>query len=188
MKKTMIAMMVLCGAATGASAQIAPQGDATDGLPHVGAVDGTNGVSSVATWSFWTFSANAGDNINIEVNRLVSALDPVSSVVFGDATGTPFASATGTSIFDWSGPGLSTVIAFGDDDDPANVPGGPWGDPNYGFVAGSTGVYTVAVASYASATPGPHAFEIIVTGSTVPTPGALGLLAMGGLVAARRRR
>lgn len=188
MKKTMIAMMVLCGAAAGASAQIVPQGDATDGLPHAGTVDGTNEVSSVATWSFWTFSANAGDNINIEVNRMVADLDPVSSVVFGNATGTPFASVTGITIFDWSAPGLSSVIASGDDDDPANVAGGPWGDPNYGFTAADTGVYTIAVASYISATPGPHAFEIIVTGSTVPTPGALGLLAMGGLVAVRRRR
>jgi MYXO-CTERM domain-containing protein len=186
MRMAGVLVAVMAGAA---QAQVAPWADLTDGLPHFGTVTGGSvDLTDVGSWAFFTFSANAGDNIDIEVNRLIGDIDPASSVVFGDATGVPFASLTGTWMFDWSGPGLSATVAFGDDEDPPALPG-PFGDPHYGFLAASTGVYTVAVCNYAG-NPGtaPWRVEAIVTGSTAPAPGSLALLAAGGLLAGRRRR
>ena len=71
-----------------------------------------------------------------------------------------------------------------------NIPG-PFGDPNYAFAAPSTGVYTVAVASFLSTLPFPGAgydFDITVTVSTIPAPGALALLGLAGMCTLRRRR
>lgn len=185
----MLAVVALSGAA---DAQVATLGDLTSGAPGVGTITtpgNTIAIGTASAWGFWTFSANAGDAINIEVDRTTGPLDPASSVVFGNANGLAFAALTGTSIFDWSGPGLSANIASGDDNDPPAIPG-PFGDPNYGFVAADTGVYTVAVGSFASGTmpAGGYGYSIIVTGSTVPAPGALALLGLAGMVSSRRRR
>jgi MYXO-CTERM domain-containing protein len=174
-----------------AGAQVASLGDLSSGATAIGNISGgTIAIGDASFWDFWTFSANAGDLINIEVDRLAGGLDPASSVVFGNATGIPFASLTGFDVFTWSGPGLSIVLASGDDDDPPAIPG-PFGDPNYAFAAPSTGVYTVAVASFLSTLPFPgtgYDYNITVTGSTIPAPGALALLGMAGLCTIRRRR
>ena len=180
---------VLTAAIAGtAGAQVTILGDLTSGATASGTITGGSiDVADASFWGFWTFSANAGDLINVEVDRTTGGLDPASSVVEGNAAGLAFASLTGFSIFDWSGPGLSPTVAFGDDDDPPALPG-PFGDPNYSFVAGTTGVYTVAVASFASSGSPPWGYEITVTGSSVPAPGALALLGLAGLIGSRRRR
>lgn len=186
--KKILALVAVAGLAAAANAQVTPQANVTNGAWYPGTITtGTNSIASAPGWAFFIFQANAGDAINIEVDRAIGDLDPVSSVVFGDASGTAFAALTGTNIFNWSGPGLSAVITSGDDNDGPALPG-PWGDPNYGFVAPSTGTYTVAVASYFSAGSPPYDMLIQVLGSTVPTPGSMALLGLGGLAAIRRRR
>lgn len=186
--KKVFALVAVAGLAAATNAQILPQANVTNGTWYSGVVTGSGiGTLDAAGWEFYIFQANAGDAITIEVDRAVGDLDPVSSVVFGDATGLLFAALTGNNIFDWSGPGLSATLIAGDDNHPPALPG-PWGDPFYGFIAPSTGTYTVAVASFASAGSPPYDMMIQVLGSTVPTPGSMALLGLGGLAAIRRRR
>jgi len=187
--KKVLALVAVVGIAAAANAQVTPQANVTNGAWYPGTVtnSGGIGIGGASGWAFFIFQANAGDSITIEVDRAIGDLDPASGVVFGDATGTLFAALTGSSVFDWSGPGLSANLAAGDDNHPPALPG-PWGDPFYGFIAGSTGTYTVAVASFASAGAPPYDMWIQVLGSTVPTPGSLALLGLGGLAAIRRRR
>lgn len=182
--RTTLAILAVAGLAAVSNAQVVINGDVTF-APGFGSIT-TNGdtTANPAAWTYWTFSANAGDNLDVEVNRLVGELDPIAAVVLGNLAGAAFAD----NIFSNPIMGLP-LVAAGDDNDPANLPG-PWGDPHMAFVAPATGVYTIAVSSFASAqipTPG-YVHEVIVRGSTVPAPGAAGLLALGGLIAARRRR
>ena len=180
--KIMLAAFALIGAAGLANGQITITGDLTNGATQVGSVTGS-GTGNSAGWGWYTFSANAGDSIAIDVNRLVGDLDPASGCWEGDATG----DAVGdfSSIF-INGTSLA-LVGSGDDNVGPNLPG-PWGDPSYGFIAPSTGIYSVAVASFASTGQPPYRFDITVTGSTVPAPGAAALLGLGGFVATRRRR
>lgn len=186
--KKILALVAVAGLAAAANAQVTPQANVTNGAWYPGVVTGSGtAIGGASGWAFFIFQANAGDAITIEVDRAIGDLDPASSVVFGDASGTAFAALTGTSVFNWSGPGLSATLAGGDDDHPPALPG-PWGDPFYGFVAPSTGTYTVAVASFASQGAPPYDMMIQVLGSTIPTPGSMALLGLGGLAAIRRRR
>jgi MYXO-CTERM domain-containing protein len=182
--KTALTLLALSFAATAANAQVVINGDVTtsSGIGAITTSGGTTGNPSA--WTYWTFSANAGDNIDWQVNRLVGELDPVANVVMGNLAGAAF----GGSIFDSTLMGLPNV-SYSDDSDAPNVPG-PWGDPHGFFVAPTTGVYTIAVSSYASADmpEGGYLHEVIVTGSTAPTPGAAAVLALGGLAGCRRRR
>ena len=79
----------------------------------------------------------------------------------------------------------ATLVGTGDDDDPPNV-GGPFGDPNYSFAIANTGWYATAVGNFLG-NPGVGEYNITITGQT-PEPGALSLLALGGLALLRRRR
>lgn len=179
-------LLVSAFAAAGASAQIAPLGNLTNGATQAGVVSSTSGTATPSQWDWWIFQANAGDLITIEVDRTVAALDPVSAAWQGDATGVAFGNFI--DIFS-SGTGFPQV-GFGDDEDPAAVPGGPWADPLYSFTAGVNGTYTVAVSSFASNPPpaGGYGYTITVSGSTVPAPAGLAAIGLVGLVAARRRR
>lgn len=179
-------LLVSIVAAAGANAQIAPLGNLTNGATQVGTVSSASTTTSPSLWDWWIFQANAGDSITIEVDRLVAALDPVSAAWQGNATGAAFGNFV--DIFS-SGAGFPQV-GFGDDEDPAFVPGGPWADPLYGFVAPTTGWYTVAVSSFASNPPPQegYRYQITVTGSTVPAPAGMAALGLLGLVVARRRR
>src|SRR5690606_26108894 len=99
--------------ATSANGQVAINADVTT-TPATGAitVDGnTNG--NPAAWTYWTFCAVAGDNIQWEVDRLVDELDPVASVVIGNLEGAAFAG----TIFDDPLMGLP-VVSSSDDADP----------------------------------------------------------------------
>lgn len=186
--KRVLALVAVAGIATAANAEIAIQANVTNGAWYPGIVTGSGvDVVGASGWAFFIFQANVFDHITIEVDRAIGDLDPASSVVFGDATGVDFAALTGNNIFNWSGPGLTAPIAFGDDNHPPALPG-PYGDPAYAFIASSTGTYTVAVGSWVSAGSPPYAINIQVLGSTAPTPGSLALLGLGGLAAIRRRR
>lgn len=191
MKKA-IALIALAGLASAASAQYVSMGNLTNGLPQFGSFpEGTtNGQNTPSTWHLWLFQANAGDNITVDVDRTAAALDPVSAAFFGNANGAAFPPfptfILNEAAIEAAIPGLSWV-GEGDDNEP-DAFGGPFGDPLYGFVAPNSGTYSVFVASFASSTVGPQQYQIVVTGSTVPTPGALALLGLGGFAAARRRR
>lgn len=170
-----------------ASAQVVVSGDLTNGASQNGVitVNGNTNTNSSA-WSYWTFAANAGDNINVNVDRITGELDPIAAVHFGNVAGASFADLP--DLINWNAAGL-TFVAIGDDDEPPAVPG-PFGDPNFGFVAANSGIYSIAVSSFASGQipANGYQFSIVVTGSTVPTPAAATLLGLGGLVALRRRR
>lgn len=190
--KLALALAAVAGLTTAASAQYASMGNLTNGATQSGSFPAgfVGGQTTPSSWHLWTFQANAGDNITVSVSRTAPALDPVSSTYFGNANGLAFAPA-GTFILDEvaiqaAHPSL-TFAAEGDDDVDDGF-GGPWGDPLYNFVAGNSGTYSVFVASFLSSTAGVREYDITVTGSTVPTPGAFALLGLGGLAAARRRR
>ncbi len=174
------ALVAISGLAHG---QIAPLADLTDGEKFEGQLPDNSINDESDTWHWFTFSANAGDAINIEVDRTVDNLDPVSGAWLGDATGSAFGNFP--DILD-DGIGFPQV-GSGDDDDPPATGNGPWGDPNYDFVAPETATYSVAVASFVSDPP-PWTYSITVSGSTVPAPASLALLGLGGALAIRRRR
>lgn len=190
--KVVLALIATAGLASAASAQYASMGNLTNGMTQSGSFPAgfVNGQTTPSSWHLWQFQANMGDNITVSVARTAPALDPVSSTFFGNANGAAFPPA-GTFILDELAiqaaiPGL---VFAGEGDD--NVPdgfGGPFGDPLYNFVAGNTGTYSVFVASFLSSATGVREYDITVTGSTVPTPGAVALLGLGGLAAMRRRR
>jgi len=193
MRNVVVCLVGACGLAAAAGAQpILPVADLTSGATVGSSIfaQGVNGGAQRAFWDFWTFSANAGDVIGIHVRRIDQGLDPMASVVFGNVTGldrtTEITDDGGA--FNWTGPGLSPVIASGDDD--IDQPG-PFGDPDFGFVAPATGVYSFIVAGFLSTEPFPengYAYTARVTGSTVPNPGAAAMLGLAGVVATRRRR
>lgn len=190
--KKIVAILALAGAAGAANARpVTSQGDLTFlGAPAPAIVTSqTISIADADGWAFFTFCATQGDMLEIEVDRAVNGnMDPASSVVFGDATGLAFGALTGTSIFNWSGPGLSANLAQGDDDDLPAIPG-PFGDPHYFLVAPSSGIYTVAISDFLGSGGPPFFSQIDVRGNhCVPAPGAAALLGLGGLIAGRRRR
>jgi hypothetical protein len=164
------------------------QGQLFDGVAGLGAVplngDG-NGVDNPGDWDWWYFYAETGNAVNIEVNRLSGDIDPASSAhqVTLAFPSLPADTAPMLSVFD--APAGTVLVGTGDDDDPANVPG-PFGDPNYDFVAGATGYYTVAIANFLGTAGGPGSYSVEVNGIT-PEPTSLALLGMGLLAFARRR-
>jgi MYXO-CTERM domain-containing protein len=190
--KNVLALVALAGLASAASAQYVSMGNLTNGLPQSGSFTPgfVGGQTTPSTWHLWLFQANAGDAITVSVARTAPALDPVSSAFFGNANGAAFPAA-GTFILDEAAimgaiPGL-TWVGEGDDNVDDSF-GGPFGDPLYNFIAPNSGTYSVFVASFLSSATGVREYDITVTGSTVPTPGAIALLGLGGLAASRRRR
>lgn len=186
MLRTILTASILLTVAGAAQAEVLmPIADLTDGVARQGNyVSGEDNVYAPATWQVYTIQANAGDNILIRVSRLTANVDPVAAAHLGDATGLDALGGL-DYIDDLSYFGLE-LVAFGDD----NVDdafGGPFGDPLFGFEAPETGVYTVITHMYGDY-PGNPGYEIQVTGSTVPAPGAAALAGIGGLLCVRRRR
>lgn len=183
--KKILAVLAVAGLAAAANGQVVINGDVTT-MSGIGAI-GTDGNTNLnpAAWTYWTFSANAGDVIDWEVNRLVDALDPIAAVYEGNMAGAAFGGEMGDDPL----MGLA-LIDIGDDEDGPFTGGGPFGDPHGGFIVATTGVYTICVSSFASDIIPPEGYvhEVIVRGSTAPAPGAAALVALGGLFAARRRR
>jgi MYXO-CTERM domain-containing protein len=159
--------------------------DGDVGLGRITLPGDGNGQDSPETWQWWSFFATAGDSINVDVDRLEANPDMVSATMFGGAS-LPGDSDPMTTILGGVAPAGSSYIASGDDDEDDGF-GGPFGDPNYGFIAGGTGWYAVVVANFLGA--GDGDYQIVVTGQTVPAPGsAVALLGLGGLTMLRRRR
>ena len=186
MKRTILSAAIALACVSAATAHvIAPIADLTDGVARVGNfVSGEDNFEAPSTWQVYTFQANAGDNINIRVSRLVADADPVAYAHLGDLTGADVIPGV-HYLDDLSDFGLE-YGAYGDDsvDDPF---GGPFGDPLFGFSAPSDGVYTIITHMYGDYAGNPP-YEIQVTGSSVPAPGAIALAGAGGLLCLRRRR
>jgi len=185
--RKLIGLLAVVGAAASVNAQVVITGDATFAPVNANIMTNGNTNTTPEAWSFVTFCANEGDTISVRVHRLVDALDPISSVVFGDMAGTAFAPA---SIGDDPLLGFS-VIGLGDDENGPFTGGGPFGDPQIDFVATMTGTYTVVTSSFASdgipSTGYLHQVEVLGS-SCIPGPASAGLVCLAGLFAARRRR
>jgi hypothetical protein len=185
MKRFVAAVLVGALVAPALAVPIVYQGTLTAGVPGLGNVplnaDG-NGNDNPADWQWWNFFATAGDNVDIEVNRLVGTIDPVSQASQNLAPDTnPMTTITGAT-----SPAGTVFMGGGDDNEPPNVPG-PFGDPRYGFVAPGTGMYSVVVGNFLGGTAGaPGDYSITVRGIT-PEPASFALLGIGALALLRRR-
>ncbi len=162
--------LVVLGMAGAASAQtVEILADLTPGDPVMGdfPADLVLGEETPTTWDFYEVTAAAGDLIRIEVDRLTDSLDPVSAAFFGEVGGQTLP-PDGTFILDAADFLPFTFIESGDDDDPPATGAGPFGDPNYTFVATEAGTYTIIVASFAS-DPGTLEYEVRATIGNAPT-------------------
>ncbi len=189
---TAAALIALASGTTHATT-IVSSGDLTGGAFVQGSTSAANyAIAPVSEFAWFTFSANAGDALTLDVNRTVNGnMDPIAYVHFGNAIGGD------TNLVPDAGnlTALGGVFILAADDTTAPAIPGPFGDPFAQFVAPSTGVYTVIVSNFFGNQIGPderYHFEIAVTGSTaaiVPLPSAgLATLAGLGIVAGRRRR
>ena len=191
MKARLVACV--CAVALTASVRVATatpivyEGDLV--LTPASTVSGTLAVAGffdeAAFADFWRFSAVAGQRIDIGGFRRDADYDMAFWIyrgVFSDTdqfTGGPF----GVGTFHSSQAGY---VGFFDDEAPAAIPGGPFGDPRATFIAPVTGLYTIAVTSNVSFGTGPYDYRL----AAVPEAGTLILMGAGltGIAAAARRR
>jgi hypothetical protein len=157
-----------------------------DGIPVVGQISQPNtdfintSFNNPVGAVYYSLYAVAASSVTVDGSRLSGPYDMsfwIFSGLFADT------SAFGTSF----STGDPAFIDFGDDEDPANIPG-PFDDPRSVFNAPVTGFYTVVVTNYDSNGTPPYDFELTANGvitangvSAVPEPTTL-LLLGGGLL------
>lgn len=182
---------LLCLQLDAAADPIVYDGTLVNGVTAPGEI-GAGDVGNALQADYWRFWATAGDNVTVITRRVDGAFDPAQHVfsgIYGDTT--DLGLTNGGNDLD---NGLN-LIDFADDELPPAV-SGPFGDPQTIFVASTTGWYTVAVTEFLSGplpTDGDYDYGITVrgiTGSPVPEPTFLALLACGacGVAVSRRRR
>lgn len=147
--------------------------------------------------TFFTFNAEAGADVDIDINRLVAASDLFAVLFFGDVAGADFGGDlldvfTFTAAGDVFGP--LVVVGFEDDTEDDTL-GGPFGDPRFTLTLADAGVYTIVVGQLSPDEPG--TFEIIANGildavdpDVIPLPAAFPLFLAGlaGLRIAGRKK
>jgi hypothetical protein len=177
------------------------------GFPDFGFV-GAHGITA----AFYRFVVSAGGAPEFEPNGTIPTANPMPPLIAG-ATANEGALVTGDvdyfflpiaagtfvtgSVYDFTpvgGPAMDTLLGvfdpggllLGFDDDE-----GPFFNSGLAFVAPATGVYTFAVSGFGDpdfdgighTAVGPYRLVV-----SVPAPGAISLLVLGGLIGARRRR
>ena len=189
-----VAAAVLLGLQHDASADpVVNQGTLANGVTATGDLVPGFAVDNALGADYWTFWATTGNSVTVTVDRLDGGLDPAQFVYSGKYSLTTDVGLTnGTNDLDNG----TNFIDFGDDEDPPALPG-PFGDPRSVFIAPVTGWYTVAVTSFLSSgitgEDGLYDYSITVsgiTGSPVPEPTLIALLACGacGVAWSRRRK
>lgn len=178
MRKMLFGFLAICAFSAPVSASpIVYAGTLIDGVPQNGVntqAPGSQTTTGGAT--YYNFFATAGDLVNLFGDRLAGHYDMSLGVWSG-----LYADTNDLAFFD------ANFIAFGDDQDPPNIPG-PFGDPNVSFIAPLTGWYTVAVTNFLSNAGPPNPFSLQVNGNT-PEPATMavfGLLAAGAFGMRRR--
>ncbi|MFO0831587.1 MAG: hypothetical protein U0637_07060 [Phycisphaerales bacterium] len=154
----------------------------------------TNSAHVAGGLDFFTFNlpyavTSASDYLNIAMQPIAGGTGNMTDTEFAlyDAAGNLVATS------DDEGPGLFSELSYGAGDPLA----APDLAPGFNGLALAAGGYTVVTGGYNTAfpatlsgtfTPGTNAGNYQLAIQYVPTPGALALLGMGGLVASRRRR
>ncbi len=183
MKRMLAAALFVAVAAPALAVPINYLAELSNGVPVAGSIplnaDG-NGVDNPEDWDWYRFYAEAGNVVTVTVRRTTAGIDPASSAYLG----LPADTNPMTTVFDT--PAGATLMGQGDDNLPPNVPG-PFGDPEYVFVAPSDGHYSVVVANFLGLFNDPGNYNITVRGIT-PEPTSALLLGLAGLITARRFR
>lgn len=118
-------------------------------------------ISNSASWEYYRFCANSGDEVSIQVDRTTYDMDPALQVCQGTTT-------TNNGVYAFGGCGSMGPFIGGADDNngiPHRV-GGQYRDPRLTFIApdGPTpNEFTLMVFDFISAGPNPQ-FEIHVSG------------------------
>lgn len=119
--------------------------------------DGVNGADPTHN-DYWAVEVEAGQTVEIRVDRAEGALDPFFWLFEGLKQPSDFDGGfAGPAFIDGADPGF---VAIANDELPPAVPEGPFGgparfgDPYLSFTAAADGVYTVIVASNLSEFPG----------------------------------
>lgn len=187
MNRALIATLV-AGFALPAAAQTVFPTPLTGGTqgPFFAAEDDLNNASDAA---WFTFSVLAEMEVEIRFDRTGVDPDLAATLFAGDVTGLDMTAIVGGTglidelTFPAAGDtfGPLTAVAFADDTND-DAFGGPFGDPGFSLTL-SAGTYSIAVYSLS-----PIEGGFFTATSNVPAPAGAGALALGGLVAARRRR
>lgn len=124
------------------SAAVTYEGTLAEGHGNPGTVP-WNSFGESADWDYWSFSATAGQTIDIEVHRTTSGMNPSASLWTGVTTNTE-----GLAFF---GAGNADLVALAHEQDNlapphAGVGGGFLADAKITVVAPATGLYTLTVS------------------------------------------
>lgn len=131
-----------CGAQVVVSGPLRPGVNYTGDLkPYPAMPNSACDPNRPETFDFWTFDAQAGDSIVVEIDRLEFFPDPRFSVWQGNLDGTPLFDFTS-----WTENPNQTLLASRDNDEQPAAGGNNQDPVLFGFSVPVTGTYTVLVA------------------------------------------